>query len=86
MSPCSPRAKALLFMFLRPKGLKIVSYVEFTAESKYDMLAKIEVECFSENPFFVTHPKFHKAASAELHCLYICLHSNSQPLILCQKI
>ena len=38
-------------MFLRPKGLKVVSYVEFTAESKYDMLAKIKVERFSENPY-----------------------------------
>ena len=51
----SPRALALLFMSLKPKSLKVVSYGEFTAESKYDMLAKIKAERFSEIQFFVTH-------------------------------
>ena len=53
----TPRAQALLFIFLRPKGLNVVSYVEFTAESKYDMLAKIKLERFSETSFFVTLPQ-----------------------------
>ena len=56
-SPSSPRALALLFMFLRLKSLKVVSYVELTAKSKCDMQKKIKLECFSENPYFVTHPQ-----------------------------
>ena len=44
----SPRARARLLMFLRQKSSKVVSYVEFTAESKYCMLTKNKLDCCSE--------------------------------------
>ena len=51
----SPRASTLLFMFLRPKGLRVVSYVEFTGESKNHTLTKINSDIFSEIELFVPY-------------------------------
>ena len=35
---CSPRARSLLFMFLRSKGLNILSYVEFCVDFRTELL------------------------------------------------
>ena len=35
---CSPRARSLLFMFLRSKGLIILSYVEFCVDFRTELL------------------------------------------------
>ena len=48
INPCSPRAQGVLFTFSRPKGLKVVSSVEISADFENPFLKKICVERFSE--------------------------------------
>ena len=44
----SPRAQGFLFTFSRPKGLKMVSSVEISADFENPFLKKICVERFSK--------------------------------------
>ena len=54
----SPRAQGVLFTFSRPKGLKVVSSVEISADFENPFLKKICVERFSEIEFKVGYPHF----------------------------
>ena len=55
---CSPRAQGVLFTFSRPKGLKVVSSVEISADFENPFLKKICVERFSEIELKVGYPHF----------------------------
>ena len=55
---CSPRAQGFLFTFSRPKGLKVVSSVEISADFENPFLKKICVERFSEIELKVGYPHF----------------------------
>ena len=46
-STISPRAQGVLFTFSRPKGLKVVTSVEISADFENPFLKKICVERFS---------------------------------------
>ena len=52
----SPRAQGVLFTFSRPKGLKVVSSVEISADFENPFLKKICVERFSEIELKVGYP------------------------------
>ena len=54
----SPRAQGVLFTFSRPKGLKVVSSVEISADFENPFLKKICVERFSEIELKVGYPHF----------------------------
>ena len=54
----SPRARGVLFTFSRPKGLKVVSSVEISADFENPFLKKICVERFSEIELKVGYPHF----------------------------
>ena len=52
----SPRAQGVLFTFSRPKGLKVVSSVEISADFENPFLKNICVERFSEIELKVGYP------------------------------
>ena len=52
----SPRARGVLFTFLRPKGLIVPSRAEFYAEFRNAILIKIRLEGFSQFDFEVRYP------------------------------
>ena len=54
----SPRAQGVLFTFSRPKGLKVVSYVEIYADFENPFLKKICVERVSEIELKIGYPHF----------------------------
>ena len=54
----SPRAQGVLFTFSRPKGLKVVSSVEISADFENPFLKTICVERFSEIKLKVGYPHF----------------------------
>ena len=54
----SPRAQGFLFTFSRPKGLKVVSSVEISADFENPFLKKICVERFSEIELKIGYPHF----------------------------
>ena len=54
----SPRAQGFLFTFSRPKGLKVVSSVEISADFENPFLKQICVERFSEIELKVGYPHF----------------------------
>ena len=62
----SPRAQTLLFMFLRPQGLMIVSIVEMSQEFKNPLLTKICPDVFLQFDFKVGYRQCHFGAHFSL--------------------
>ena len=69
----SPRAQGVLFTFSRPKGLKVVSSVEISADFENPFLKKICVERFSEIKLKVGYPHF--------ELWPFCKSENGQPIL-----